>query len=343
MMFSTSLIFALFGLSSQWVKPIGTRRKLHKYSVTLGRILNLPPQMRNTPSKLLLCGLFNVKRCKEFGGILRMIAGVGPDGTKYDEVCMRTDLERLAAGVEMYIPDDKTGGKLCVIVELHLVGWLADLLGAHGLGPWPESFQARHACRDCWWHSTCWCAYVVEGTQEAKRKSAHAEGCRQRRDRTKDELETDIKYIRTTPFTTKKAYAEACRDRGVSKQYCTLEHLPDTDMSTDAAADTAHLFFLGITRHEIFWMLDDLIRVAKCFTWDELNEQARNVPVMKGHRLPHMERPTTVVGGKGLSSTNMTMTGVEVIHFMMQRCAASSFVWHTALHSDRACDDSVFR
>ena len=39
-----SLIFALFGLSSQWVKPIGTRRKLHKYSVTLGRILNLPPQ-----------------------------------------------------------------------------------------------------------------------------------------------------------------------------------------------------------------------------------------------------------------------------------------------------------
>jgi len=85
MMFSTSLIFALFGLSSQWVKPIGTRRKLHKYSVTLGRILNLPPQMRNTPSKLLLCGLFNVKRCKEFGGILRMIAGVGPDGTKYDD------------------------------------------------------------------------------------------------------------------------------------------------------------------------------------------------------------------------------------------------------------------
>ena len=165
-------------LCLQWVKPIGVRRKVHKYNVTLGRVLNLPPQLRNRPNKILLLGIFAVRWAKSRGGVLRMISGIGPDGEEFDEISLRSELLRLREGVEMEIPNDATGGMETWVVEIHLLGWLADLLGAHGLGPWPESFQARHACRDCWWHSGCWCAYLPKGSMEARAKRPHADGCR---------------------------------------------------------------------------------------------------------------------------------------------------------------------
>ena len=103
-----------------------------------------------------------------------MISGIGPDGEEFDEISLRSELLRLREGVEMEIPNDATGGMETWVVEIHLLGWLADLLVAHGLGPWPESFQERHACRDCWWHSGCWCAYLPKGSMEARAKRPHA-------------------------------------------------------------------------------------------------------------------------------------------------------------------------
>ena len=73
------------------------------------RIVNLPPQLRNRPNKLLLLGLYNTKFAKANGGVCRMISGVGPDGTEYDEICLRTDLETLRDGVEMQVPAVKSG------------------------------------------------------------------------------------------------------------------------------------------------------------------------------------------------------------------------------------------
>ena len=169
-----------------------------------------------------------------------------------------------------------------VIVEVHLVGWLADLLGAHGLGPWPESFQARHACRDCWWNTICWCAKKAPGSRESQSKTPHAPGCRNRVCRTHEELVRDMATIGGS-FRTLKLRAETQRDLGVSKAHCVLSHLPGSKPITDASADAAHLFMLGITRHEIFWMLDDLIS-SGCFSWAELNAQAKALNLPKGHR-----------------------------------------------------------
>ena len=87
----------------QWVKPIGVRRKFHKYGVVLVRLLNLPPQLRNRPDKLMVWGIYNTRFAKENGGVLRMLSGVGPDGTYYDEACLRTDLEALQTGIEMEV------------------------------------------------------------------------------------------------------------------------------------------------------------------------------------------------------------------------------------------------
>ena len=65
------------------------------------------------------------------------------------------------------------------------------------------------------------------------------------------------------------------RDHGISKKHCVMESMAHSKMETGAAADIQHLFLLGITRHEVFWMLEDLITTSRAFSWEELNERAR--------------------------------------------------------------------
>lgn len=305
-------------LSPQWVKPIGTRRKMHKYGVLLLRLVNLPVQIRNRSDKLLVLGLYNVKFAKVNGGVCRMICGVGPEGEVYDEECLRAELEVLRNGVEMEIPDDTHGGKETVIVEFHLLGWLADLLGAHGLGPWPESFSsARHCCRDCWWHSGCWCAHIPPGSRDARSKRPHAEGCRHGEPRLLAELQQDMSLVRSFSGA-KTRKKQLATEKGIAgADHCVLEHLAGSNMETDACADLAHILLLGVTRSEIFLILDDLI--PSCLSWDELNEarKAMNLSLPKGHRIPHLERPTT--DGKRKSAVNMNLTAAEVMHFTVNR------------------------
>ena len=132
------------------------------------------PSVGTTPTfpwqdKILLFGVYNVKWAKKKGGVLRMMCGVCQDGKADDaDINLRTDLLRLLAGVPMSIPDDVHGGTMEIILEAHHLGFLADLLGAAGLSHFPESFCARHPCKDCWWHSSCWCSYVVPGSREAR-------------------------------------------------------------------------------------------------------------------------------------------------------------------------------
>ena len=287
--------------------------------------------MRNRRDKILLFGLFNVKWAKSHGGILRLLAGVNKDGTTVAETCLRTELESLAAGVPMEIPS-KQGGTEEVIVECHLTGWLADLLGAHGLGPWPESFQARHACRDCWWHTGCWCSELPPESSELKSKRDHAQGCGREvnggiKERSLQELLANLHKLRHTPFRTKVMLTDMQRDCGVSKLYCVLESVGN-DMSTDAVADLQHLFLLGITRHEIFWMLENFTSIrdgrrliAAAFTWEDLNVERKkvNATIPTGHKIPYLQRPNTE--NKVKAAVNMNMTAAEVMHFALNSVA----------------------
>ena len=117
-----------------------------------------------------------------------------------------------------------------------------------------------------------------------------------------------------------QALTDAMRDMGISKQHCVLEHMPDGEMDNDASADVAHLFLLGVTRHELFWMLDDLIS-SGVFSWDDLNAEVAkmNGTLPKEHKLPPLEKPTTE--GKAKASVNMNLSAAEVMHVAMNRCA----------------------
>ena len=309
----------------QWVKPIGVRRKEHKYSVVLIKINALPVQIRTRRDKVLLYAIWNTKFAKGKGGMLRMLCGMDQDGSIVENVCLRTELDRLRAGVEMEIPNDVTGGKQKVIVEADITCWLADLLGTHTLGPWPESFQAQHCCRDCWWSTGCWCSHLPAGHRHLKAVRAHTHGCRGVTDcemmpRSRQELEEDLHILRTTKFRTKELARQARRDKGIGKLYCTLQGL--AQKWDDAAADISHLFLLGLSRHESFWMLDDMTMGRHpVFTWEQLNDQRKGMnPLLPAsHKIRSIDRPRTE--GKAHHTVNMNMTAAEVMHFAMNSVA----------------------
>ena len=164
----------------QATNPIGVKRKDHKYGVVVLRILNLPPHIRDTFNNLLLLGIYSTKWAKTRGGVCRMLCDVHDQtGVQEDGVSLRSEMELLLKGVPMEIPDDVRGGKLKIILEVGWMGLCADLLGAAGAGPWPECFQAQHPCYDCWWHSSCFCAYLPLNSRESRRKQAHDPQCRQ--------------------------------------------------------------------------------------------------------------------------------------------------------------------
>ena len=72
-----------------------------------------------------------------------------------------------------------------------------------------------------------------------------------------------------------------------------------------------------VTRTDIFLTLEDLI--PSRLSWEELNEarKAMNLSLPKGHRIPHLERPTTT--GKHKSAVNMNLSAAEVMHVTVNR------------------------
>lgn len=58
------------------VNPIGVRRKDRKYGAFTGRILNLPPHLRDRPEHFLLLAIYCVKQAKKHGSTCRMLTGI---------------------------------------------------------------------------------------------------------------------------------------------------------------------------------------------------------------------------------------------------------------------------
>ena len=219
---------------AQSVKPIGTKRKNHKYGVVVAANVNLPKHVRVSHDQLHLVALYNTKFAKKHGGVVRMLTGVSDDGTRHferakdgsvrPENTLAYDHERGIEGVPIELPNDETGGTKRWVLEMHSLGWTADLLGAGGLGPFPEGFTARHPCRDCWWHTGCWCAYAR--AEELQKRKEHELGCRWGEGgqechpcRTAAELDANQATLRSVTFKTKVAREEALRMYGVNTLY----------------------------------------------------------------------------------------------------------------------------
>lgn len=246
----------------------------------------------------------------------------GETGVVECGISLRSELELLLKGVTLEIPDDVKGGKKNIILEVGWLGLCCDLLGAAGAGPWPECFQAQHPCLDCWWHSSCFCAYLPEGCRESRRKNTHSPGCRGQPDvaRTHEETEADIMRLQQTKFTSKKERACAFKNAGIARLYSVLQNLPEGNLEQDAHKDIMHLFFNGISRHEGLWVITDLVS-AGCVTWDLLNATRKRMSLPRSHRIPHLEAPKS--DGKALPQRALVMNAGAVMHFVVNRRAVS--------------------
>jgi hypothetical protein len=289
---------------AQGANAIGTKSKARKYNLSTASILNLDPLKRTSMDDTLLLGVYNVNAAKTRGGICRMLAGTDSvTGQRFDEFSFAREINELTKGVEVEIPDDIRGGTMKIELEVHVLLFEADLLGAHGLSHLPESFKAQHPCQDCWWNQS---------------KPRSGATCNHFGARTLEQHVANLKELRTTVFTSKKAKADAFRDKGVSKLYCVIEALLGGHPLEDIAPDIMHLFMCGITRHEGYWVLADLIGCG-AFTWDQLNAQRKvvNSSLPKGHAVSHLEKPRTE--NKKKPAQTLLLNGAEVMHYAVNR------------------------
>ena len=137
-----------------------------------------------------------------------------------------SELAELRDGaVTCVLPDDINGGEIEWQLEVEYQGSSADALGHAQAGPWPESFSAQHCCKDCWWHSSCWCKHA-SATDHKRKQSTHADGCRGALViRTVSEHNDTLSRLRCTAFTSEARHADALRAAGLGKLHCTLDHI----------------------------------------------------------------------------------------------------------------------
>jgi hypothetical protein len=74
---------------------------------------------------------------------------------------------------------------------------------------------------------------------------------------------------------------------GIFSSHFASEHLL-RDVVKDSTIDIMHVFFCGMTRYLLSWLLDLLI--PRDFTWEQLNAAKNAFPWGAGIRVPPLER-----------------------------------------------------
>jgi hypothetical protein len=279
----------------QTVNSIGTKRGLHKYEVVLCGIGNLPKRLRFSFDYLLMLAIWQSKYAAKMGGAARMLAGVGPDGEQFSEICLIAELNRLLEGVEVFLPDNVNGGidKVPWTIKAGMLGFAVDLLAANAMGPWAGSMSAYRPCRNCWWHTACPCAYAPSSTDA---QVTHIDGCRRNEPRNAEECQAALERLRTLSATprTKTAVHKAMQAEGFSRLHCVLSY-KGANPVTDAFADIMHLLMAGISRYEFYQMTTVLI--PEFLSWASLNVQRKkyNSGCPAGHKVAHHSKPTMLM------------------------------------------------
>ena len=94
----------------------------------------------------------------------------------------------------------------------------------------------------------------------------------------------EVEHLRRLGATAAKKYSTAT---GIFSTHFASEHLL-RDVVKDSTIDIMHVFFCGMTRYLISWLLDILI--PHDFTWAQLNEAKDAFPWGRGVRIPPLER-----------------------------------------------------
>lgn len=247
-----------------------------------------------------------------------MIGGVGPDGTVYDEISYRKELELLRDGaITVEIPDDINGGTETIELEVEYQGSDADLLGLQQLSRLPDSFTALHPCKDCWFTTGCDCAHAIE--DPLHKTPCEIEGCRGCGARTLEEQQADLHRIDNTYFSSKAKREAACREAGVSatKTTSVIEQIPGAHPQEDLLYDIMHIFFCGITGRELYNMACKMVK-AGYTTWADIDAMRKRVVAQSGCKLAALVLPKT--DNKKKKSLAFVMNGATCMYWTVNRC-----------------------
>lgn len=93
------------------VNPIGTKRGAHKYSVHMAAIANLPQACRFRTQYILPFLIAQSKLVQEVG-LSRILCGANDKGEVVEHTSFASDMQDLAKGIPIQIPDDVNGGMM---------------------------------------------------------------------------------------------------------------------------------------------------------------------------------------------------------------------------------------
>ena len=133
--------------------PIGSKRGLHKYSISSAANANLPTQKRCSFDYMMPLSVVEAKCLKAKGGLVWALCGVDEEGNEVVQDSLAAELRELETGVWIQIPCPSGGAPLWVKLKVFFILVSADWLAAMAIGFTPESTSGKYPCGECWWMS----------------------------------------------------------------------------------------------------------------------------------------------------------------------------------------------
>lgn len=208
----------------------------------------------------------------------------------------------------------------------------ADYPAAATYGPWVGSTSARHPCRHCRWTRPNKLLDSDDEDSDEDAGDARA-GARSTLTRVQQleergsfytasleeynwsQVSSEIDEIKA--ITSKKDRKARMAGCGFNKLVFPLhpDYIPDVDPTRMQPQDIMHLFLCGITRHELYHLLEHLVK-HKFVTWEAINNKVSTMRIPKGKRIPKLY---PAAKGKKLGERHLDMTASEVLMFAKLR------------------------
>lgn len=207
----------------------------------------------------------------------------------------------------------------------------ADYPAAASYGPWVASTSAGHPCRHCRWQRPKKLAADSDDEDsddddvsrsripsssrvQADERGKHFTTCNED-EYTWPQIAAELQEIQE--ITVKKDRKAKMSQCGFNTTVFPLHpaHLPHVDPARMQPEDIMHLFLCGITRYELYYLLEHLVK-RKIITWESLNTRIASMRIPKGKRIPKIQGAAK---GKKISERNLDMTASETFMFAKLR------------------------
>lgn len=188
-----------------------------------------------------------------------------------------------------------------ILLKAWVVVSVADYPAAAACGPWVESTSAKRPCRECDWLRPI----PNEVAQRKGEHYIHKGG----EDYTWERLNANLRNIEALPSRAAQKSAMQSMSLNCLKFAYHPSHIPYLTPTECQPQDIMHLFLCGITRHELYYVLEFLVEHG-ALTWCKLNDVIGAARLPRGKRIPKVQ-PAPSDKAKG--ERHLDMTAAEVM------------------------------